>query len=173
MDTPIQPNLPPQEPMVPGPMDSNGPAAPGQEELSQEQMKSNLQDMMSKIDGKYQDFNTQKFSSDSKLKEQQSEVLRQIFNLFKSMGVDPSDPAAVKAMLDKIKTINPALYQQIESAMIGILGNENAGPQEDILSEGEPIQGPEPAPTPEPVAPPEATMPTDQVMNQNATPPQL
>lgn len=142
-------------------------SAPAPEELSQAQMRSNLQNLMGKIDSKYKDFSTQQFSSAANLKEQQSEVLRQIFDLLKSMGVDPSNVEQVKAFLDKIKQTNPALFQQIDSAMIHILGSEMAGPQTDILAP----DSSDASLTPPPAAP--ATSPGAENMNmQNATPPQ-
>jgi len=93
-------------------------------ELPQEQMKTNLQDMMAKIENKYQDFNSQKFASDNKLMEQQGGTLRQVFDLFESMGVDPSNVEEVRALLDKIKETNPELSQQLEIALGSVLGEE-------------------------------------------------
>ena len=104
------------------------PVANQSPELSQDQMKANLQDMMGKIDGKYQDFNSQKFASDNKLKEQKSESLRQIFDFFQSMGIDPSDVEEVRVFLDKIRKTNPELSQQIEQALASLLDEEEMEP---------------------------------------------
>lgn len=93
-------------------------------ELSQDQMKANLQDMMSKIEEKYKDFNAQKFSSDNNLQKQKGEVLRQLFDFFQSKGIDPNNPEDVKAYLDKIRQNNPELYAQIEQSINTILEDE-------------------------------------------------
>ena len=94
-------------------------------ELSQEQMKTNLQDMMSKIDEKYSQFKTQKFASDNMIKKQKGEALRQLFDFFQSKGVDPNNPEDIKAYLDNIKEKRPELYAQIEQAIQTILGDED------------------------------------------------
>lgn len=100
------------------------PEAPVSGGLSQEQMKTNLRDMMAKIESKYQDFNSDKFSSDNQIKEQQSESLRQIFDLFQSAGVDLSNVEEVRAFLDDLRTKNPELSQQIEQVLQNVIGED-------------------------------------------------
>ena len=127
----MDPLTPNQSSVAPAPASPE--AVPGipvdgaQAELSQEEMKKNLQDLMAKIEGKYQEFNTQKFSSDNKTKEQKGEILRQLFDLFQSKGIDPNNPEEVKAYLDKIQASNPELFAQIEQALQSILGDDQAG----------------------------------------------
>ena len=94
-------------------------------QMSQEQMRTNLQDLMSKIDGKYQDFNAQNFSVNKQSQEQKSEVLRQIFDLFQQTGVDPSNVDEVGAFLNSIKEKNPELYQQIITVLENLIGEDN------------------------------------------------
>jgi hypothetical protein len=96
--------------------------------MSQDQMRGNLQGLMSKIENKYQDFNSQKFSTDNQLKEQSGESLRQLFDLFQSMGIDPSNAEEVGAFLNKIKESNPELSQQLEKVLSSILGDEATTP---------------------------------------------
>ena len=124
---PIESNVQPaptSPPSVPG-------IPTGINELPQEQMRTNLQDLMSKIDNKYQDFNAQKFSSDNATKEGEGEVLRQIFDLLQAKGIDPSNVEQVKAFLDKIKEQDPGLYQQIEEALKGLIGENTQVPPEN------------------------------------------
>jgi transcriptional regulator with AAA-type ATPase domain len=109
---------------IPADMTSADPATLGG--LTQDQMKANLQELMSKIEAKMQDFNSQKFSSDNKIKEQESQTLREIFDLFQQNGVDPSNIDEVSAFLQKIKENNPELAQQLESALQSILGDDPA-----------------------------------------------
>lgn len=92
--------------------------------LSQEQMKGNLQDLMSKIEGQYQDFNSQKFAADNQLAEQQSMSLSQVYDLFESVGVDPNSVEEVQMFLDKIREQNPELAQQLESTLSAMIGEE-------------------------------------------------
>lgn len=111
-----------------------GAAVPPQASLSQDEMKNNLKDMMAKIDSKYQDFNSQKFASSNKAKEQQSQLLRSVFDLFQAKGIDPSNVQQVGAFLNKIKTTNPEMAKQLETTLLSILGEEveaAASPQGD------------------------------------------
>lgn len=130
------------------------PGIPETPELSQDQMRANLTELMDKIQGKYGDFNAQKFASDNKVKEGQSSILRQIFDLLESAGVDPSNPDQVKAFLDKLKMQNPELATQFETALQSILGpDEEMGTEEPVDTEG--------------------AMPSDNMnINTNALPPE-
>jgi DNA-binding TFAR19-related protein (PDSD5 family) len=107
-----------------------GTPTPGGSELTPEQMRSNLQDLMSKIDGKYQDFKSQKFAGSAKEQDIKSSVLRQLFDLFVSKGVDPNSPGEVKAFLDNIKRVNPELYQQVEQALMMLINDGSLGADE-------------------------------------------
>ena len=100
------------------------PGAPNTPELSQEEMNTNLQGLMSKIDNKYQDYSANKFAADNKVQETQGSALRQIFDLLQSFGVDPSNAVQVKGFLDKIQTTQPDLFQQIETVLIQLLGED-------------------------------------------------
>ena|SRR3990167_8797122 len=119
--------------------------------LSQEEMRANLKGMMEKIQGKYQDFNAQKFSSESKSKEQQSQALREIFSILESMGVDPSSPEEVNAFLEELKIKNPELAQQIETALKSVLGEDQEVVEEPVGEE----------------VPPEGNMNTNEVPSQD------
>ena len=119
--------------------------------MTQSQMVSSLTSMMAQIQSKYQAFNAKKFSSSNVVNEQQGGALRQIFDLFKSQGVDPSNPSQVGAFLDQLKKANPELYQQFVGALQVILGDDT------MTSTTPPItNAPE---TPLPAAP--AVSPTD------------
>lgn len=96
----------------------------GMEEMPQEEMVSNLEALMEKINNKYQEFSADKFSTDTKIKQSKSESLRQVFDLLQSVGIDPSNVEQVKGFLDKIRENNPELYQQVESALRDIIEGE-------------------------------------------------
>ena len=107
--------------------------------LSQDEMKSNLVDMMSKIEGKYQNFNAQKFSSANQSEESQGNALRKIFDMFNKMGVDPSDPEQVREFLDKLKESNPEVSKQLEGLLEKLLGEEIPDSSEDALGAEIPV----------------------------------
>ena len=67
-----------QQPQSPPALPNEGAPAP-MTEMPQDQMRANLQGMMSKIEGKYQDFNSSKFASGNKSASQKSDVLIHVF----------------------------------------------------------------------------------------------
>ena len=105
------------------------PSAPAQEGLSQEQMKANLREMQTTLANKYQGFNKQNRINEINSKEQASELLRTLFDMLESQGVDPNSPEAVKAFLDKIKESDPERYQQIVQALNMILSGDEVAPE--------------------------------------------
>lgn len=107
-------------------------------EMSQEQMIANLQDLASKIETKYQDFNSQKFASANKLEVKKREALKEVFDIMETAGIDLTNPEEVKGFLDSLKEKNPELYQIVEQSL------------EALFSEGAPAIG-EPSAVP-PVA---------------------
>jgi len=132
MDPLNQAGLPMSPPEAPGvPM-----GAPGAPELSQEQMRSNLQEIRSKIEEKQQDLNSQNFVSANREQEMRGDTLRQIFDLFQANGVDPNNLEEVRVFLEKIKASNPELSQQLEQALKTVLGEEGL-PQENMGDMGE------------------------------------
>lgn len=92
------------------------------EQLSQEEMKTNLQDLMSKIQAKKQLVDTSMFDVAKSGKENKSMLFNEVYAFFQKNGVDPSDPEQVKAFLEKLKQTNPEIYQQIEKILNDITG---------------------------------------------------
>ena len=120
--------------MSPTPPVASPTSAPAGPALSSEQMKSNLQDLMSKVQGKYQDFNSSRFAAANKTQAQRSAAMRQLFEMFESMGVDPSNADQLKQFLNLLKQRNPELYQQIEDALESMLGGSIGGGLQDTPS---------------------------------------
>lgn len=114
----------PQAPASPATVPGVQETLPGQEDLSQEEMISNLKELMARINSKYADFNSGKAISESKIMQSKSQSLREVFDLLQSAGVDPSNVEQVQGFLDKIKNSNPELYQQIEKVLAEIMGGE-------------------------------------------------
>ena len=121
------PTIPSSNPIVTG---NESPVNP---ELSQEQMIANLQDMASKIETKYQDFNSQKFVSANKLEVKKREALKEVFNIMETAGIDLTNPEEVKGFLDSLKEKNPELYQIVEQSL-ETLFSENV-PKEGVSGE--------------------------------------
>ena len=169
---PLTQQVPPQQAPQPVQNPSTGPdvpSTPASAGLSQDQMKANLQQLMSKIQSKYQDFSTQKFSHNVQMQKQKSKSLRQLFDLFQSQGVDPNSPEEVKSFLDKIKGNNPELYQQLEQALLVLIGGQPGGPSAEVPDTSTPaIPGTPPITDLSPTNVPA----TNMNMNQNASPSQ-
>ena len=139
--------------VAPGASGATPPVPPGAP-MTQDQMVSSLTEMMTKIQGKYQDFNARNFSSKNKVNEQQGEALRQIFDLFESNGVDPSNASQVGAFLDQLKQSNPELYQQFTAALQVILGDSTMASMTPPIDNAEVPPQAAPAATPEEVTTP-------------------
>jgi hypothetical protein len=95
----------------------------GEQELSQEEMRGNLDDIMSKINEAYSGFDTQNFVSQANKKEYQSAVMQELYDVFESMGIDPTNVEEVKEFLDRIKEKRPDLYVKIEKILTEIMDN--------------------------------------------------
>ena len=162
--------------VAPGALGAASPVPPGAP-MTQSQMVNNLTEMMTKIQGKYQEFNARNFSSKNKVNEQQGEALRQIFDLFKSNGVDPSSTSQVNAFLNQLKQANPELYQQFVAALQVILGDDTMASQtppigndQEVAPQAAPAVTPEEATTPMPPPPGSDNMNTNtdaQTVPQN------
>jgi len=94
-------------------------------EMSQEQMMADLDQLMSKVQGKYQDFNTQKIQVGNNVQDMQEETMNKIFEILSAAGVDGSDPQQVNDFLEKLKGINPELYKIFEDAISSVMGGES------------------------------------------------
>jgi len=145
--------------------------------LSQEEMKANLGEMMSKIEGKYQDFNANKFASLNQREESKGNTLRRLFDMFNKMGVDPSDPEQVREFLNKLKEVNPELSKQLEGLLERLLGEDIPGGEGEVgvdkpLGEEIPVTEDPLVGQGQPV-PPTGGMGAEENMNmQNNVPPQ-
>lgn len=111
-------------------------------ELSQEQMRANLQELAGKIEEKYQDFNSQSFASKNKIEMQRRDALKEVFNIMSDAGIDLGNPEDVRAFLDSLKERNPELYSITEASLEEIFKVEEpeATPQEGNI----PVEAEEP-----------------------------
>ena len=122
---PLQGPVAAPAPLFPG--GASTPAAAGAAPMSQQDMQANLQAMMAKIQPKYQEFTQAKAAGNANVNKAQSLMLRQFFDVLSSYGIDPSNPDDVKQFLDKIKSANPQVYQQIEKSIGVMMGDKPTG----------------------------------------------
>lgn len=114
-------------------------------EMSQDQMKSSLQDLASKIEEAYQQFNTQQFVSKNTADVKKRDSIKEVFDMLSQAGVDLSNPESVKSFLDSLKEKNPELYQIVEASLEALFSDDsNPTPDE---SAGSPISAPTQIPT--------------------------
>lgn len=116
------PSSPEQVPGVPE--DQNNPTSlPGDNtELSQEQMKSNLDIAMGKVNERYDKLNNELISNDEEIKKGSTQALRDLYDLFKSYGIDPNNPEEVLSFLEEVKKLSPELYTQVQQAIQMLMG---------------------------------------------------
>jgi hypothetical protein len=134
MDQNIQPTQAPAYPEqnLPQSTVAEAPASPAEASgMSQEEMRQNLQDLMEKIDNRYQDFSLQNFSSSNKEQTTKADALRMFFDMLQQAGVDPSNVEEVNAFLQKIKSNNPEIFKQIEAILKTLIEGEDMVQTED------------------------------------------
>jgi len=133
------------------------------QEMSQDEMRSNLSDLMAQIEAKYQDFNSAKFSADNKNADANAQALKGVFDMFENLGVDPEDPAQLQTFFDNLRERSPEIADQVEKAIQSIV--EGANPPQDGMNsevaEQMPVEDPMGGAMPE-------GAPQDINMNQNA-----
>ena len=105
--------------------------------LSQEEMKANLQDLMSKIDSKYEAFSRQNFSN--KNTQNNSGALAMFFDMLKQAGVDPSNVEEVNAFLENIRQNNPEIFKKVEAILKALIEGGDTLPEEGEQTPAEQI----------------------------------
>jgi len=121
------------------------PASPAQapeiggpgEGMSQEMMRSNLRGMMEQIKQKMGGVKAAKFGLDKQRAESKSVTLRNIYDYFESVGVDPSNPDEVRTYIEDMRSESPELAAQLEAYLQEALGAEEEGFVPSV-DEGEP-----------------------------------
>jgi len=130
------------------PPEVGGAPTPVEGGMSQEMMRDNLEALMNKIQERYASIKGQRSANAETLMEQKSIALKEVFDLFQSMGIDPNNVNEVRDFLDSIKNSDPELSQKIESALESLLEddtsevNQNPGvnPEDMNIQQDETIQ---------------------------------
>jgi len=103
----------------------------GQPQMTPEEMAADLDQLMEKVQERYQGYNSQKIQVQNNVQSMQEETLNKIFEVLASAGVDGTDPDQVNAFLDKLKSINPELYQMFSDAIGQLMGGDMSVSQGD------------------------------------------
>jgi hypothetical protein len=120
---------PPEEFARPAAVEERPPALPneGNVGMSQEEMKANLQQMLSELMAKYGDYNAQHFAVANKIQEGDGQMLGDLFDFFTKIGVDPSSPEEVGSYLQKLRSVSPELADQLETLLKRVLMKNEGG----------------------------------------------
>lgn len=93
--------------------------------LPQEEMKSNLMSLMGKINNRYKEFSDNRSAIENKVEGAKNKTLEKVYDIFKSVGVNPADPKQVQSFLNVMKSNNPELSSQVEKTLQGFAGGTN------------------------------------------------
>lgn len=105
--------------------------------LTQEEMRNNMTEMMNLIKIKYEDKMSPNPNEAEMIQDQKDLMLREVFDMFRKLGVDPENTEEVRAYLNEMKESNPELYQQVEKALQTLVSEEEVeGNQEPPIEEG-------------------------------------
>lgn len=100
--------------------------APAQQFATPEQ-RQQLISLLEASKNKMADINTRRFAAANKNKSMKGDMLKSVFALLQSAGVDLSDVQSVSAWLEKLKTTNPELYAMTEEALVAFLDDGTEG----------------------------------------------
>ena len=100
---------------------------------SQDEMKSNLAGMFSKIEEKYQDLNSKNFVAKNGEEQAKSDAIKEVFTILQNAGIDPSDLNSVNEFLVKLKSKNIDMYNQVSEALNYLIGEDKAEQPEENL----------------------------------------
>lgn len=114
--------------------------------MTPEEMRADLDKLMSAINDKMNTFNGQKMSGDSQLTQAQNSAIAALFDILSKNGVDLADPNSVTTFLNQLQQDNPEGYKIFEDSINNLLG------QKEVLDKiGPPDNFAEPAPPLDPM----------------------
>lgn len=93
-------------------------------QLSKEQMKRNIEDLLSKIGNNLNDIKSKRYALHFKRKQNKKIMLKTLFQKMESIGIDPGNIDHVKKFLDTLKSTNPDGHELFEKAMNHLLKEE-------------------------------------------------
>ena len=115
---PVPPQSPPEF-APPMPVEARPPASPTDKGggLTQDQMKANLQGMLSQLMEKFSQAQAIHATTSQEIKAKDAQMLGSLFDFFESIGVDPSNPDEVASFIEKLSQQSPELAQQLQSLL--------------------------------------------------------
>lgn len=100
-----------------------------EEQMSPEEMQSNLDGLMEKVDEKVRSVNAKKFMSDNKSEQDRIAALKEVLNHLEEAGIDLNDQQAINEFMQQMEEEHPDLYELFVESMNSLL---DAQPEENI-----------------------------------------
>lgn len=89
---------------------------PGMPAMSQEEMKTELDRMLTKVNDKEQSVKTKMSVDKFKFDAMKANLIRSLFEMLQKAGVNPGDPTSIKDFLSQLQQRDPDLYSIFEIA---------------------------------------------------------
>jgi len=105
-------------------------------EKGSENHKKVLDKELTNIQNRERALNSKKVINDNKLKETKATLIRQLFEMMESMGVDPNDLNSINEFLSNLESKDPDLVELFKAAFSNLTSDQDAIPQE---GEPEPV----------------------------------
>ena len=112
---------------------------PGASVMSQEEMKAEIDRMLTKVNDKEQSVKTKMSVDKFKFDAMKANLIRSLFDILKKAGVNPGDPTSIKDFLSQLQQRDPDLYSIFEIAFNDLM-DFGAG-QQGQLGQQAPPQG--------------------------------
>lgn len=116
----------------------SGPMPPEQPQMTQEEMKVDLENTFNKIEDKEREVNSQEFLGKNSLEELKKELFQHLFEMMKGLGVDPNDLESINKFLTELRVKEPDLAEMFEMAFNDVVGEEELATPEppQMVEEG-------------------------------------
>lgn len=127
MAAPMGPGMPEQAPGATTPMEVAAPAAaptaaPGS--LATPEQMEELKRLLATVQSANSKLVSQKLVDRNQVNVAKQEMMKQLFGLMQEAGVDPGNPASVKAFLQQLEQSNPDLLEMFETAFRGFTSGQ-------------------------------------------------
>lgn len=125
-------NIPPMDASMQAPQDGAMPpmdqGASGQMATPEEMQQ--LQELFDKIQSKYAEVNSAKFSSENEALAAKQDLTKQVFQMMKDQGVDLADVNSIKDFLAQLEQESPEMYDILVSVLDSIFADIPTGEED-------------------------------------------
>ncbi len=130
----------PSDGIVPSPAEQKAPGI-----MASSEMKADINNDLSDLESKRGAANTQEYISQNKIESAKADLVRAIFDILKSVGVDPTDLGSIQNFINQLEQSDPDLLRLFNYAFETLTGMPEA--QSDIAkaAENTSVTMPEPA----------------------------